>query len=363
MANAYGLRIGPQLPWYQGAPTFSTFTLNQSTDAVEWIFDAVEPATITRLGFRYGTRTGTPPTYRISLLGVDAAGNPDYADVRATATITPPASTAWDNTWQWVNLAASYGVTRGQSLAIAVYHESGTIDASNCSSFVTTLSAAGGTGSMQRPYSISNDAGARTRSVAPPCYGYGSSTLAYGRPAQSSSLTTLQVGTTPDEWGVKFSLPAWGSTYQVAGVRVVCVPQISAAGASLRLQLYDTDGTTVLQAVTVDTNLGSSNGLDGSYRYLFDEATLATLQFGSTYRIGLRADTANNQSFRSLTFAAAADKAAWPLGETWDQCTRTDDGAWTDTATALPMIDVLLADISGGGGGYRPSNWSGGFRG
>src|SRR3990167_2686468 len=67
--------------------------------------------TITHLGFRYGLRTGTPPTYRVSLQALGGAAKPTGTVLGggspASATFTPPADTTWDTTWQWVALTNS----------------------------------------------------------------------------------------------------------------------------------------------------------------------------------------------------------------------------------------------------------------
>src|SRR5438105_4685448 len=108
MADAKYLLINPG---YQVGSSYvpTSFALDQTTDQIEYIFQAAEAITITRLGFRYGTRTGTPPTYQVSLQGVDGTGVPDGTvkggGSPASATFTPPADATWDATWRWVTLS------------------------------------------------------------------------------------------------------------------------------------------------------------------------------------------------------------------------------------------------------------------
>ena len=78
MADALHTMLGSVFNASQTGPSFGTFTLNQSTDKFVVIFQADEDATITRLGLKIGTITGTV-TWRISLQGVDASGNEDGA--------------------------------------------------------------------------------------------------------------------------------------------------------------------------------------------------------------------------------------------------------------------------------------------
>jgi hypothetical protein len=132
-----------------GSVSFTNFTINSSAgtaDIVVWCFQADTTDAITDLGFRYGARTGTPPTYRISLQGASTSGiGPDGTVLGggspASQTFTPPADTSINGLWQWKTLANSYTPTRGQFLCSVIEYSSGTIDGSNNSSF--TKEAAG----------------------------------------------------------------------------------------------------------------------------------------------------------------------------------------------------------------------------
>jgi hypothetical protein len=350
MSAAKQLRVGfPFDP--ASSPGFTTFTLDASTDAMEFIFQAPESIVITKLGFRYGARTGTPPTFKISLQGVDGSGNPDGTikggGSPASATFTPPASTAWDGTWQWVTLANSYTCARGELLALVIKFDSGTIDGSNNSSFTELVNA--GSEAQGFPYAIQNNAGARTKRPLLPVYGYASSTTAYGNPCETA-IAKAVFGSTdnPDEVGMTFNLPAgWGDTYKVVGVRFLISPN---AGSTLDVTIYDTDGSTVLQRVAYDTDHGTTS--TAQYEILFDEATLSTLNFGSTYRVSVA--PAGTITLYGLQVDAAADWDAWPGGQDFAYSTRVDAGAWTQDATKRLLLELILADVTepaGGGGG------------
>jgi hypothetical protein len=132
----------------------------------------------------------------------------------------------------------------------------------------------------------------------------------------------------------------------MAGVRV---PMRHAATKTFKLQLYT--GTTVLQTITLDTDIVSTSN-PGIFRngiYFFDETTLATLTGGSQYRVGIQAqETAANLAIRTLDMAAAADLDAYPFGTAWFLSTRADAGTWSDDTTKRPLIELIIANSGGG---------------
>ncbi len=344
MADATRLHLGAPCLLNTGNASFSNFALDATTDAVEFIVEAPAAITITRLGFRYGARTGTPPTYRISIQGVGATGNPDGtikgAGTPASATFTPPASAAWNGTWNWVTLDNPYTCARGEFLAIVIDYSAGSVDGSNNSSFTSTASFEASPAGF--PYVIQNNATVRTRQGAQPVYGYGSAGTAYGAPMQSLFITAMTSATTPDEYALAFTLSAsYGSTFQVAGARA-CFQ--SPAAGSIKVILYS--GTTVLQSVTVDTDAVATAG-SRPMEIFFADAALTDLSFGSLYRIGFQPqDAAGNYFLFGITMAAAADAAAFPGGTQFHLSSRVDAGAWSNDLATRPMAELILADLT-----------------
>jgi len=355
MADALLLEVGaPFSPDSQGAG-FTNFALDASTDALEFIFQAPAAITITQLGFRYGVRTGTPPTYRISLQGVGATGIPDGtikgATNNALATFTPPADASINGLWQWKTLTESYTCARGEWLSIVIAYSSGTIDGTNTSSFTSHMSS--GAGRRGHPYTIQNNATVRTRQLDNPVYGYASATVAYGCPVQGFTSTAFSSGGT-NEYGLQFTLPSgWGTSYQVLGV-VWFGGTANSTGDSCTISLYDADGDpgTVLQSIVYDWDFNVTVGNTRVTAVYFDEATLSTLLFGTTYKIGLKANEASvAMDLRMMNLAAAADRAAWPGGTAFAALSRAG-GAWTVDTTSRPLMSLILADwtVAAGGG-------------
>lgn len=351
MASAKKLELyfGPGT--LQSAPSATNFVLNANNDQMEYIFPADEAATLTRLGFRYGVRAGTPPTFKISLQGVDTSGHPDGTikggGTPASKTFTPPADTTWNGTWRWLTLDNAYVCTRGEMLSIVIAYDSGTIDGSNNSSFTQTVAMFQG-GCI---YSIQNDAGSRTKGDTA-CFGYGSAGTAYGRPTETIFATNFTSASTPDERGIKFTFPAdWCDTFKVSGFHWWGA---DTAGGSITCNLYDTNGTSVLQTVAHDADHSSSVTGTRWRRIMFDEATLSTLSAGGAYRLTLAPD-ANAITLHGNQVDAADDMEAWPMGANVIGTSQTDGGGFSDDATMRYGIGLILDDIT------EPTGGSGGF--
>jgi hypothetical protein len=343
MASTQLLWIGELSPDYTSpVDIFTNFTIDGATDQAEFIFSIPEAATITHLGFRYAVRTGTPVQHKISLQSVTGAGIPDGTilggGAPASGLFTPPANVTWNATWQWVALDNSYVTTRGQLLAIVIAPV-GTPDVSNSSAFSIVMSNS----AKGFPYAISNDAGTRTRQSHTPLYGLKSSTTSYGFPLQTFQSTQYSSDSNPDEYAQKFNLHlGFGSTYQVAGVRVRMRP--AAAGKTLVVNLYD--GTTVLQSITFDSDHVRAITNNQQLVFYFDETTLATLNFGQDYRIGFQAqEVSSGWAVDSAVLSAAGDLTALSGGGMFSALsTRSDAGAWSDETTKRSFLQLILAD-------------------
>lgn len=344
MASLNRIFYGHPFPFPPWAASPTTHALDASNDALEFVFQAVEAATITRLGFNYGARTGTPPTYIISLQGVSsgmANGTIKGGGSPASVTFTPPASTAWDQTFQWQTLANSYTCTRGELLSVVIAYSSGTVNGSNNSTFGAFLTA----GDYQNfPYAVLVTAGAKVKNTTGvPIFGYAAGTTAYGNPVIGQQARTINSGSAnADEYGLAFQIPGTGGTFKVAGVRAFANP--SAIGSSTaKFILYS--GTTVLQEITWSGYNANSTG-SGWLDVYFTDSTLATLNTGTTYRVAMQPQSATNWSLRSLSLASADDRSAFAGGTNWHETRRIDAGAWSDTTTFRPIMGLILDDLT-----------------
>lgn len=363
-----GLRTPLAVHWEAvSGSTVTSFQLNGNTDTLEYIVQCPESDLITHLGFRYTSRTGTPPTYRISIQGVDGSGRADGViktgdgGQPASGTFTPPADATWNTTWRWIALQANgaYTVSRGQFIAIVIDYSSGTISGTDASTITSASNAGGGGGSWHFPYAIHVDAGSPTRQTLMPVVAWKSSTKTYGFPMETNAVTSFSSDTaTTDERGTAFNLAAGlGDSYKVIGAKIVGTS--GAAGKQFKLLLSQgLTGTSLLQDVTFDTDHVSAVATaNRGWIVYFDEATLSTLTFGTDYVLSVQPqDTSHNMAIIEWTSDDAQDNGAWPVGTQVWGATRADAASnWTSDTTKrfaiTPIFEDLTEPVGGGGGG------------
>lgn len=335
-----------------GAPGLTNLSLDTSTNAAEWIVQCAAAETITHLGVRIQSNTA-PPTYRLSVQGVDASGNPD-GTIKGSGTAKVdfvPSATGF----QWFALDSSYASSRGEMLAIVMAYQSGTIAMVTNFSSVTT----GQTNSISSgmPYVIHNVSGSRTRQTVYPIVGWKGSSLVCGNPLTNWTTNAFNSGSTSPEQGMRFDTNAsWGDTFKVVGVRMIMVP---AAGGTFTMRLYTGgssttyDAATEKQAVQFDQDAFQNNSAQRLNTLYFDESTLQALTFGESFRITFRAETTNNITIPRYDVASAADFGGLQGGADW-QLTARSSGNWTDTATQnftfYPIIDDWTEPAGGSDG-------------
>lgn len=367
MGAAYPLILGPAAGWgwNYSNPGFSAHALDATNDAIGWVFQAPSALTIAQLGCRIDLRAGTPPTYRISLQGVSATtGTPDGTvkggGSPASTTFTPPADATWNAKWKWFALDNSYACSRGEMLSIVVEYSSGTVNGTN----YTSIHYATNNMSVQAmglPFASTNTAGTWAKQVFSwPLFGYRTSTSRLGNIMQGSSAWT--VATTGQREVARFTVPAaWGATFKVVGVRAMI--SIPPASNTFKLGLWD--GTTLLQDVTIDSDmLGGQNGARMCELY-FDESSLATLNCGTMYRVGVECIGNSTTGLRVLDFNEYEDSEVWRCQmdvyrEQWN------GSAWVQNSTQVPEIAVILDDFTepaAGGGLLLNAGMVGGLRG
>lgn len=335
MADMKGIRFCPAPGNVNGFMSFTNIALDGSGDKVAAVFAMPEDATITHVGFRYGARTGTPPTYITGLQGLDGTGFPDGTYLGggspASATFTPPADATWDGTWQWVALANSLAVARGDYICRVIEYSSGTISGANNGSFTRNI---GGHGTTNIPYSVSDVTGSWIKQ-AYPVGAIKSASKTYGVPIKAIAATT--VNTSGNRVSMKFNVPIdMAAQYKVIGLRGrfsletagSCVFGIwNAAGTAIQTLTHDTD------QLTTGTRWAS---------IYFDEASLTTLTGGVTYHVGLETD-GSDIVLQGFEVESSAEMTAFPGGAA--MCYSLWNGsAWSDTDDVKPIMELLIQD-------------------
>lgn len=332
----------------------TNLALNASDAALAVAFSPATNDAITHLGFLYGVRTGTPPTYRISLQGLDATGVPDGTvlggGAPASATFTPPADATWNSTWRWVALDNSFTPTRGVPiLSMCIEHSAGTIDGSNNSSFARNYGFNAGSTFGILPYIITKASGGAfiKQTAMIPIYGYRTAANRYGIIATGGGVSTI--GTNGHRAVAHLTLPAgWSDTHKLKGAKIGITPP--AAGNEFIVGLWDAAGSAIQSATYDSDHLAAiANRIVECY---FDEASLTALSFGTKYYLGIERVAASC----ALTYTdvdEADNRLAWPLESSIGLAT-WNGSAWAEDNTVYPSVVPLFDDITepaGGGGG------------
>jgi len=364
----------PMLQSNNGTPMASSSNFVLSTTSTSnvtgfgWVFRVQETATITSISFLVSAVTGSPGTIRGGIKDVNTTLGTVTADTTTwagTNTAFGTATTWTAGAWKTITLGTSLSVTRGDVYAIWLQPSTGswsvgTDDISIQRSYtnIQVLERA--------PYAIQANGSTTVSKVAvtTPCFMYHSSTKSYGWPFTGATDygAAINSGTTPDEFGLRFRLPSSScSSYSVAGV---LVSGLLGTG-DWDLVLYDSNGTTELQNITIDKDQ-IYNAASWPHHVYFNETTLSALLPNTYYRVTLRPTSGTNMGTTHYwTLKSAGDRNALTnQAADINWCERADAGAWTDTDTRLPVMQLIITDMTASGGGMIVhSGTAGGMRG
>lgn len=348
-----------------GGITLDSLLFDNSADSVEAIGDIAAADTLTQLCAYYNARSsGDPVSHVLSLQGVNTGtGRADgtvKSSSNATCTLDPPNNGTWDGTVQCCTMTSSYTSTRGELLSVVLTCPSCT--GATTGSWGTQQSGNGN--SISFPYAVTIDNGTPTKRPRVPLFGMKSATKTYWNIPTSPTLATYNSDSTPDEKALKFTLDANHCT-SVKLKTVTLWGRVPITGMTASVKLYDTDGTTVLDTITVNGDAHSAVG-NTNDRKLFRRSwpTSNTLTCGSTYRIGyLSGNTTSAIALASYNYPSTASMDDIAGVSDWSYSERTDSGSWTDTATRQPFACLTFEDVTAPSGLKRfLANFTGGFQ-
>lgn len=328
--------------------SFNTTNLNASGAKIGYHWQAPEACTITKVGFRYGARTGTPPTYKMRLFPLNSAGVPDLTDATTpepSVTFTPPADATWDSTWRTVTLDNTLTLAAGDFWGAVIAWQTGTINGSNFSSFASSNTGYGG-GNTRCGYPVYSvyDGASWTKLEQWPLCTYYSASQAYGLPTLTSYTTAI--GSSGNRAALKFSLSSESLTsFKLAGLRF---HGAAPASGNWTIGLWNAAGT-ALQSLSIDGDFSmAADRALCAFNYYFS-GTLATLTPGTTYYLGIQRGT-QDCTLYGINVNSTEEMRAFNGGQDW--CLSTWNGsAWSDTTTTRPNVEMIFADITATGGG------------
>lgn len=334
------LPLGPQ---FTSSPTVSGLALNDSARKVAGVFQVppgVTTHTITRAACLVTAVTGTPPTYRISLQGVDSSGLPDGTvkggGSAASTTFTPTTTGV-----KLLTFANSYAAAPGEKLAVVVDYSTGTVNGTNYATLGYTTNSS--LICQLNPYGIDYQASWTKRNEAGPfAVGTASDLWGIAYDTLAASTSAFQNSSSPNEYGMKFTVPSMFDGIAVKGL--AWVPTSITSGGLFTLSLYNGGGasdTGVLQSLVFDSDCIQSNR---RAEILFEDDTLTELAGGSSYRIAIRPNSTQTITlyYNEVNAVGIWDQSALKQNS---QYTTRAGGNWTDTSTRKMPFELLLAGI------------------
>ena len=338
---------GLWIPGYYGATDrfafADTFTLNDSDDKVAAIFQVPKTGSIDRVGIRTGTVT-VSDTLKVGIYTVDTATGAPTATAYG-GMVAGTQGTLSTDSWYTVSLGTAASATRGDVIAAVIEFNSfvaGNLALSHVS--------ANSSYRANRPYRAQYEASwtvAGTGGNLVLAIEYDDNTVDYvpgTYPWSAITVTNFNSGTTPDEYALKFKLPF---PARISGFGTLWTGQ---SNGDFDAVLYDSDGTTVLESLSVDNDLASATNALWGYGH-FD--TPVTLSKDTFYYLSLKPTSVTNVSVATMDVSAAVFLDQVEGGQNFHLATKTDAGAFSATTTSRPFIflqfDQFDAGASSGG--------------
>lgn len=340
MATAFELL--ETIPFEQ-AGTAATFTLNETTDRVTFVFLPRDLSALAEVWISVGTIAGSPQL-RASLQSLAASGRESgtiLAGGNAYVDFSPTA-----NSQPWRTLTASYTPTTRDPIALVVQLQSGTSAAIN-----VRVSASLRLTEWAWTYDNSTQSGTDgTRTTGIPLFGAratGAGGTVNGTPALPGNLNYSSTGTS--EYGNLFTQPQFSATQTLVGLDVGLRVFASASAVG---RLYLGSATTATTVTTsTPTILAANCSINSAYHRAFlPFETPTTINAGDGFRLSLAANNTNQIGLGFWDVAGAADARAW--GSWGPDCyaTSRSTGNWTDLTTRIYAIRPVFSDLTKGSG-------------
>lgn len=341
MATAFELL--ETVPWEQGG-TVSTFTLNETTDRVTFIFMPRDLSALAEVWVSVATITGAPQL-RASLQSLAASGRESgtiLAGGNAFVDFSPTA-----NTQPWRTLGASYTPTTRDPIALVVQLLSGT-------SAVVNLRLSSALRMTEWVWTFDNATqsgtdGTRQSGIA--IFGVrasGTGATVNGTPALPGTLLFTNSGTR--EYGNLLTQPDFASTQTLVGMDVG-LRVASNATCIGRLYLGSAVSATTVLTSTPSQRANNCSLTSAYHRAFLPFESPQTLNSGDQFRLSIEATSAFNAGLALWDVNALADSRAWGSWGADCQGTSRGTGNWTDSTTRIYAIRPVYSDLTKGTGG------------
>jgi len=317
-------------------------TLDAASEAVGMIFLVPQDGNCIGASFTTNTVSVTagPLTFVCSIQTVDGSGNPSGTLFHANATANVSIATTDDNKMFDVTFT-SFALNGGDILALVV-------TAPGAGTFDVDIAMGRGLLRGTLPY-IDHFTASWARIdqgiIMALKYDDGYHFISGAYPIATTTTTSFNNTSTPDEIGAKFQLPG--------PVRITGAWIFMDIDNNVDVVVYDSGDTPQLtKSLTSATREGTTFGVvlisfDGTFE----------LAANTIARLVCKPTSASNIRVERWNVNTAAQMDAFSGGQNWHRTTRTDAGAWTDVLDEHPVMGLLIdgiGDDAGGGGGGGP---------
>lgn len=314
-------------------------TVSAAGHYLAYVFSAKENMTISHVGFRAGTATGSP-TVEVRIETVDATGFPSGTLWAANTNGTTGTITSNTNVLQ--ALTASASITMGQIFCVMLKYATGT------SQVFTECSVVAAPNPSVLPYQVLNTGtptkGSFTAKSAAIALGSSSTTFYYvpGTVPISSASTSTFNNTNSAKRGLKFTPP-----FNCRAIGVQWMNNTAVGDCNVGLYTGDASGTELSSSSTAFDGDHMSTAATGTPAVYFDNPV--TLTAGTAYRVAIEPTTATNQNVTFVTLPSSDYFGATPGGA---NCVYTTlaSGTWTDSTTQFPVMNVIIDQVDNGAG-------------
>ena len=320
-----------------GNPAFVTgTTLDAAGEYLAIVHQAREAMTVSHVGFRTSTCTGSPKL-DVRIETVDpATGDPTGTLWAANTNIVT--ATLVTNTFALHALTASASIAAGEFFALKFAFNTGTSVVIQPFNNTQTLS-----GSL--PFVVTSLGGTVTpanMTTYPIALGSDATTFYALRnllPITAAVIDTTFNATNGEKKGARFQVPF---KCRCVGFRW---PYFGAA--SINAAILDDGGAELSGSSTaIDFDIRDTTTGQGGHELIFGSPV--TLSPGTWYRATIEpASGVTNSSFASFTLPSADYRSAWPGGTNFYLAELTS-GVWTDSTDKVPHIDLLIDQLDDG---------------
>lgn len=325
----------PRVPSRGGSARliFITPLLDAVGEKAGFILQAPKTGTISKVGFRTGTVT-TGDTVDVRLESVDlATGNPSGTLLGTNSNGSQVIANADDNTWFLTSLTQGVVVTKGDFIAVVIVNGGG---GGNLRIAHLGLVMWGGNFS----YITDFVGGAWAKDDESPLCALEYSDGSYAHSPGVYPVSDIDVMVSfdntsdPDHRGLKFKLPF---PFRITGIWVV-----GDFDGPVDVKLYDSDGTTVLETMSLDPDVRAATG--GMTYFVLFSGTQSLLK-NTFYRVVLEPTSAVSVELDEFDVDTVAIMDALEGGQDFHYTEKKDAG-WTDTTTKRPFMGILIDGVN-----------------